>query len=614
MCAGANVWVMTCESRSTIAPAARDGVLPRGALVMAATARTGLGHVRRLGRLADSFRRFRPDLPIALLTNAARDRIPSNLAGPFDAIATADRADMSRALAGSEPSLVVVDTARVPDLDAVGARCALVLRQVVESHVPQFALQGRPWDLVIIPNPPDAWRPRLDARFTRSAVWAGWISEAVDRTGRGADASAVPSIVVTCGGSDRSVPEALVRSLVDGIRRQCEPLDVIELVGPGAAPVLDDQARVIRSAPDPMEIIASASLCISASGYNTVLDLARTDTPAVLIGKERRHDDQPERARQWGPRLGAVCLSPHDVADTVEWCRHTLAGRTRRAPIDLGPRGDDVAAERLARLIRVSRHGSRGEKRLLPRDRSGHALARLSEEMRARGAPTPRLDSPTPGTLTWRWQAGATAAELWRADAREASRDRLVSRIATAVRHFHVPSGGLGLDRYDPWCRVRSRVADLRRSHPELASVADALVSAIDARIHASWRVSEDGECVVHGDLHVGQLVVGPDGELSVIDLDDVARGRPECDLGNFIAHLETSTPEPEDADTRRRWRRVLPRAYREAGGTCDDDVLHAFAQASLVRRALKRFESNRDPEGLAGRLQLIRRELDPAR
>ncbi|MFK7891274.1 MAG: hypothetical protein AB8B63_10705 [Granulosicoccus sp.] len=42
----------------------------------------------------------------------------------------------------------------------------------------------------------------------------------------------------------------------------------------------------------------------TATGYNTVLELARCTTPVLLIPLERTFDDQYRRASTWAPALG----------------------------------------------------------------------------------------------------------------------------------------------------------------------------------------------------------------------------------------------------------------------------------------------------------------------
>ncbi|MEU1332287.1 aminoglycoside phosphotransferase family protein [Streptomyces sp. NPDC005865] len=63
-----------------------------------------------------------------------------------------------------------------------------------------------------------------------------------------------------------------------------------------------------------------------------------------------------------------------------------------------------------------------------------------------------------------------------------------------------------------------------------------------------------------HGDLHLGQLVRGPDGHWLLIDVDDLGAGDPAWDLARPAAWFACGLLAPEE------WARFLD-AYRRAGG-----------------------------------------------
>ena len=87
-----------------------------------------------------------------------------------------------------------------------------------------------------------------------------------------------------------------------------------------------------------------ACAVISTAGYNSVLELATTDTPTLLLPIPRSIDDQDARVRLWSPRLGPPS------GDPVPWLAETLATRRRRPPVDLGPSGEDAAAAAILSL------------------------------------------------------------------------------------------------------------------------------------------------------------------------------------------------------------------------------------------------------------------------
>jgi len=88
----------------------------------------------------------------------------------------------------------------------------------------------------------------------------------------------------------------------------------------------------------------TADAVISTAGYNSVLELATTDTPTLLLPIPRSIDDQEARVRLWSARLGPP------PGDPVAWLADTLATRRRRAPVDLGPSGEDAAASAILSL------------------------------------------------------------------------------------------------------------------------------------------------------------------------------------------------------------------------------------------------------------------------
>lgn len=98
----------------------------------------------------------------------------------------------------------------------------------------------------------------------------------------------------------------------------------------------------------------------------------------------------------------------------------------------------------------------------------------------------------------------------------------------------------------------------------------------------------------LHGDFHAGQLIRDHAGRVWILDLDDLAAGPPEADLGNFAAHLATR-PEsrcPTVAEGFETWLGAILRAYP---GATDPDLAWAHGRIALIRRALKLAERGED-------------------
>ncbi len=95
---------------------------------------------------------------------------------------------------------------------------------------------------------------------------------------------------------------------------------------------------------------------------------------------------------------------------------------------------------------------------------------------------------------------------------------------------------------------------------------------------------------VVHGDFHCGQMIRDVSDRLWVIDLDDMAQGPIEADLGNLAAHLAT---RPETgcrnlAQDLLFWSAEVQDAWTELGETCDPHLFLRHVDIAVTRRAMK--------------------------
>ena len=158
--------------------------------------------------------------------------------------------------------------------------------------------------------------------------------------------------LIASGGGGSGDTGAAFRKEVEQLIRRLRaltdlPLDFVQAVGPRASidariPGVD---RSISPGPRLHEVFTKMDLVISTVGYNSVLELACTDVPALLVPIPRTYDDQEKRAKRWGPRLGLSHSMDHSSC-SAHWIAMTLRARQRRQPVDVGCSGADAPSRR----------------------------------------------------------------------------------------------------------------------------------------------------------------------------------------------------------------------------------------------------------------------------
>ncbi len=315
-----------------------------------ATGRSGLGHLRRAAAIARAVRAASGAARPILLCNAEPDGLTDADRAAFQAILVVPRSAMAAALRDCGAAAAVLDTLRLPDAATLDLPMIQVLRETPAASIEGFRRGGgRPWDAVIVPNPPGHWMPPAGPGFARTVEAVGWIARRAGVRGPGAQPGGV---VLATGGGGTEQSRAALYPLLDRVialaRAQLDgALYVRQALGPRAAgAALGEADEVFDPGPDLDAVFRAADLAISTAGYNSVLELASTDTPALLAAIPRSLDDQAARARLWGPRLGHA-LDPAQVHAAADWLVGQVARPRRRAPVDLGPDG----AARAAALI-----------------------------------------------------------------------------------------------------------------------------------------------------------------------------------------------------------------------------------------------------------------------
>jgi aminoglycoside phosphotransferase (APT) family kinase protein len=135
--------------------------------------------------------------------------------------------------------------------------------------------------------------------------------------------------------------------------------------------------------------------------------------------------------------------------------------------------------------------------------------------------------------------------------------------VGAALRELHA-QGGAALERRTP----ASERARLEAAGAGLAFLRPALAPRIDRLLAALGALSEarSEPAALHGDFYSKQVLLC-DGRVGVLDLDQAGLGRPEVDLGLFLAHLERDV--------------VLGRLAPGRAAACGEALLQGYQQAA---------------------------------
>lgn len=165
-----------------------------------------------------------------------------------------------------------------------------------------------------------------------------------------------------------------------------------------------------------------------------------------------------------------------------------------------------------------------------------------------------------------------------------------------------LPKARVGADEQS----VRAAAEHLGLLLPEVAQRADRLAHRIIARMPAASAASAD-DVPVHGDFSADQVVVAPDGRITLIDLDSACLGAPGADLGCAAAALARDealgrlTASEHDAALA-----SLHEGYRDAGGPATSEPVAVHTGAHLLRRAVEPFRLGLTPAWPDAALDLL--------
>jgi predicted glycosyltransferase len=319
-----------------------------------ATSKSGLGHLRRAVTIAGQMRALASTRRLHLISNASPEGLQEQEIRVFDSVRVLDRDRMAAGAADTGAGILVLDTLAVPGVENLRVSLALVLRETPDDQLHRFRLaEGRPWDLVVIANPTTRWMPPSALLSARSVIPAGWIYRSAER--RKAPAGTRPSVLVATGGGGTADTARTLYSAIDAlllrVRDRARAFEVIQAIGPRARNFgqLRQADRVVDPGGALNDLFYEADIVISTAGYNSVLELATTDTLTLLVPIPRSIDDQEARARAWAGALGSW-LDPALPEAAADWLTEAISSRRRRPPADLGPSGEDVAARAILEL------------------------------------------------------------------------------------------------------------------------------------------------------------------------------------------------------------------------------------------------------------------------
>ena len=342
----------------------------RGGIIFCATGKSGIGHIRRISNVAYHLAQDAPDMPLELVVNAPPNGLSEDEMDRFSRVHVVGRDEMTALVAQRDACLVVVDTAIIPGLSLLPVPLFLILRETRMERVHEFRLaHGRQWQCAFIPAPETAWTITGDVIDARAVENVGWIYRKVADcagegvVGRRGDEAIL--LVATGGGGaldGAGGTPAAVSGFMGRVKERMPRLRVVQALGPRASRemVFEGVDDVINVDSRLNAAFAEADLVVSTAGYNSVLELAQTTTPTLLMAAPRSFDDQEQRAREWGARIGRY-FEPGEVDRLVDWAVETLAGGQRRQAVELGGCGGRGVARRLIAAAEVQARNAGGD-------------------------------------------------------------------------------------------------------------------------------------------------------------------------------------------------------------------------------------------------------------
>ena len=314
------------------------------------------------------------------------------------------------------------------------------------------------------------------------------------------------------------------------------------------------------------------------------------------------------RVRFLGPDGAPPALAPAGTVTLADWSAvgwwfptdPALPELSALADVDaLGARLGPVAATRVLSYLPGERCAVRvlradGRELVVKVERPPETRAAAAALARLWAAPDRRFAMPEPlgvdAAAGVRWEAFVPGARL-DADLSEPALRALVPAVARELAALHRARGD-ALEPLGPaqvLRRIERKVLPrIDGALPALGDRARDLVAALAATAPAAE--SDAPAATLHGDLHTANVVVGPGGEITFLDLDRLARGPAAFDLA-LLAGRFLLVALSRGAEVLPIARAVagLPQAYEAAGGAPVDEGEFAWYMAAhLLGRQLR--------------------------
>jgi Phosphotransferase enzyme family len=169
------------------------------------------------------------------------------------------------------------------------------------------------------------------------------------------------------------------------------------------------------------------------------------------------------------------------------------------------------------------------------------------------------------------------------ADPRDATRPLTVEQVASGVRglgRLHGMYWGKRLSEYSaldwvepfaPWDGMQYAPLPAAQERLSDDTPTEVMQLTIDQLVEGIWKpyirsLTRSSQTLLHGDPHIGNTYVLPDGEVGFLDWQVLRRGNWSLDLGYFVQGALTT-------EDRRRHERALLEQYRDALGLPPDDL-----------------------------------------